>query len=105
MAAGAQLGSAPRILLIRLSAIGDVVVTTPVSRALRAAFPDAYLAWVVEPKSAGALRANPFLDDVIVWERHPHAPLPKQLAAYRWLRRELRTRRFDVAIDFQGLLR
>src|SRR5581483_1447484 len=60
-----DLGAAPRILLIRLSAIGDVVVTTPVTRALRAAFPRAYVAWVVEPKSAAALEGNPFLDEAI----------------------------------------
>ena len=43
-----RLGRAPRVLLIRLSAIGDVIVTTPVVRALREALPDAHLAWVVE---------------------------------------------------------
>jgi heptosyltransferase-1 len=93
------------VLLIRLSAIGDVVVTTPVARALRAAFPEAYLAWVVEPKAKDAVLGNPFLDEVIVWDRRRSGGTGGQVGAYRWLARELRARRFDVAIDFQGLLR
>src|SRR5438270_185374 len=64
-----DLGPRPRILLVRLSAIGDVVVTTPVTRALRKALPEAYLAWVVEEKSADVLLGNAFLDEVIVWPR------------------------------------
>ncbi len=99
----------PRVLLIRLSAIGDVVVTTPVSRAIREAIPDAYVAWVVEPKAREVVEGNPYLDEVIVWDRGRGGSLGAQLAAYRRLRRELRgpesTPRFTVAIDFQGLLR
>jgi heptosyltransferase-1 len=100
-----DVGPKPRILLIRLSAIGDVVVTTPVARALRATFPRAYLAWVVEPKAGEVLRRNPFLDEVITWQREPGSRLTRQAGAYAALRRELRQRRFDLAIDFQGLLR
>jgi heptosyltransferase I len=107
-----HLGQNPRILLVRLSAIGDVVVATPVIRALRQAYPSAYLAWVVEEKAADVVRGNPDLDDVIVWPRlsaRGHGVGP----AGRWysLRqnmafvRDLRRRRFDVAVDFQGLLR
>jgi lipopolysaccharide heptosyltransferase I len=94
--------SGQRILIIRLSAIGDVVVTTPVSRALREAFPDAHLAWVVESKAAGFLEGNPFLDEVITWDR-PRGKVP--LRSIRDLIRRLRARRFDWAIDFQGNLR
>ena len=46
-----SLGPRPRILLVRLGAIGDVVVATPVARVLRQALPEAYLAWVVEENS------------------------------------------------------
>ena len=54
---------------MRLGAIGDVVVTTPVARVLRQALPEAYLAWVVEEKAADLLVGNPYLDEVIVWRR------------------------------------
>lgn len=91
--------------MIRLSAIGDVVVTTPVSRALRSAFPDAYICWVVEPKSRDMIIGNPHLDDVLVWDRSRSRGLLHQWKSYRWLSSELRSRAFDVAIDFQGLLR
>lgn len=107
-----HLGQKPRILLVRLSAIGDVVVTTPVIRALREAYPESYLAWAVEEKAADVIRANPLLDEVIVWPRLAWRALGAGPAG-RWncLRQnaaffgELRRRRFDVAVDFQGLLR
>lgn len=92
----------PRILIVRLSAIGDVVVTTPVSRALREAFPDAYLAWVVEPAAAGMLGDNPYLDEVIVWDRKKGG---LNLGDILRLRRRLKPKRFDWVIDCQGLLR
>lgn len=99
-----------RILIVRLSAIGDVVMTTPVAEALRRAFPDAYIAWVVEDRSRDVIEGNPYLDEIIVWRRTTgQGGTLKRAAAYlaeaRNLRRELRARKFDVAIDFQGLLR
>lgn len=91
-----------RILIIRLSAIGDVVVTTPVSRALREHFPDAHLAWVVEPGASDILAGNPYLDEVIVWQRPKGALTPRHMLD---LRRQLRGGEWDWAIDCQGLLR
>jgi lipopolysaccharide heptosyltransferase I len=102
----------PRILLVRLSAIGDVVVATPVIRALRQAMPSAHLAWLVEERAADIVRGNPDLDEVIIWPRASWAAdspgvwgLPKRVRQYFAFIAGLRRRRFDVAIDFQGLLR
>jgi len=90
------------ILIIRLSAIGDVVVTTPVSRALREARPDAYIGWVVERGARDVVAGNPYLDEVIVWDRKKGGLKWRDLAG---IRAQLRTRRWDWAIDCQGLLR
>src|SRR5881396_660678 len=103
-----SLGPRPRILLVRLGAIGDVVVATPVARVLRQALPEAYLAWVVEEKAADVLIGNPYLDEVIVW---PRASWQREARGWRRMANharfvtDLRRRRFDVGIDFQGLAR
>lgn len=99
-----------RILIIRLSAIGDVVMTTPVAKALRRAFPDAYIAWVVEDKSKDAVLGNPYVDEVIVWNRKSSsgtrpARAVSHVRSLIELGRKLRARKFDAAIDFQGLLK
>lgn len=92
-----------RILVVKLSAIGDVLMATPASRVLRNAFPDSYIAWIVEPKSADIVKNNPYLDEVIVWE-HPRGMFGR-LADLFNLRRDLSKRRFDVVVDLQGLLK
>jgi heptosyltransferase I len=99
-----------RILIVKLSSIGDVIMTTPVAKALRAAYPNAYIAWVVEHKSKDVLAGNPYLDEIIIWKRgmDPGNGARKAVSfvsTLMELRRELRARKFDVAIDFQGLLR
>ncbi len=98
----APSGAVPRILIVRLSAIGDVIVTTPVSRALREAFPDAHIAWAVEALSAPVLEANPYLDEVLVWER---SSASFRLRDYLEFVGRLRRRRFDWIVDCQGNLR
>lgn len=103
-----NLGLRPRILLIRLSAIGDVIVTTPVLRALRTALPEAHLAWLVEEKAADILRGHPMLDELIVWPRTSWERQTRGIARmtrHAGFLAELRRRRYDVVIDFQGLLR
>lgn len=88
-----------KILLIRLRLIGDVVFTTPAIRALRRAYPDARLAYVVEPDAAPVVANNPHLDEVIV---APRRRGPRRLIDDLALARRLRRERFDVAIDMHG---
>lgn len=100
-----------RILIIRLSAIGDVVMSSGMIPVLRRAYPDAYLAWMAEPAPAELLRANPRLDEVIVWPRGEWRQLWRErrwfalLREVRRLARTLRQRRFDLVLDTQGLLK
>jgi len=88
-----------RILIVRLSAIGDVVHGMPVLNALREARPDAFIAWVVEGAAGQLLRDHAALDELISiprkWLKSPRTVLD--------LRRRLRALRFDVALDLQGL--
>ena len=58
-----------RVLIIRLSALGDVVMASGLIPALREVEPDAFIAWLVEPAAAPLLRHNPRLDEVIVLPR------------------------------------
>ena len=101
-----------RILLVRLGAIGDVLMASPVVEVLREAYPRAYLAWLVEPLSAPLVRCNPYVDEVIVAERK--AAWQQMLREWKllpFLREvrefgdQLRARRFDIAIDCQGLMK
>jgi lipopolysaccharide heptosyltransferase I len=97
-----------RLLIVRLSAIGDVVHTLPALEVLRAALPGATLGWVVEPPAAPLLRGHPALDEVHVLDRAAVTRGSRRLgglrAAWGALGR-LRAARFDVALDLQGLLR
>ena len=104
--------AAPRsILVIRLSAIGDVVMASGLIPALRQAYPQARLVWLAEPAPAELLRANPSVDEVLVWPRGEWRRLwrsrrwLKLLQAVRDFRRTLRRERFDLVLDAQGLLK
>ena len=84
---------------MRLRLIGDVVLTTPVIRALRRAYPDAVITYLVEPDAAPVVAHNPHLDEVIVAPRTKGARrIVEDLALARRLRRE----RFDLALDLHG---
>lgn len=99
------------VLIIRLSAIGDVIMASPLIAVLRARFPDARLAWLVQPEAAAVLQANAVLDDVIVWPRGDWRRLLRSGRWWRLLRevrgfvRSLRRQRFDLALDLQGLMK
>lgn len=100
-----------RILIVRLSAIGDVVMASGLIPALRALHPDARIAWLVEPAAAPLLAHNPRLDEVIVWPRGEWQQLWRERRytelwrRLREFRRALRAQRFDLALDTQGLLK
>jgi len=89
----------PRILIVRLSAIGDVIHGLPVLCALRAAMPRAFLGWVVEGRAGDLLVGHPALDELI---RVPRRWLASPREVWR-LHRRLRALRFDTTIDLQCL--
>ena len=90
---------APRILIVRLSAIGDVLHAVPTASALRRAFPDAFLGWIVEGRTGELLKGHPALDEVIVV---PRGWLKSPMVVWN-VRKQLRALRFDTTIDLQGL--
>ena len=102
---------ADRILLVRLSAIGDLVFASPLIAALRRARPQAHIAWLVRPECAPVLDRHPDLDEVIPcpiadWDRlWQHRRLAELARSVGRLGADLRARRFDLAIDLQGLLK
>lgn len=97
-----------RILLIKPSAIGDVVHALPILNLLRRRWPEAHISWLVTPGCAGLLEGHPQLDEVILFERHRYAKLwrdPESLMELVALTRELRRGQYDLAVDLQGLFR
>ncbi len=109
---GTAMKGIERILIIRLSAIGDVVRTLPAVNALRERFPTAHIAWVVEEKARDVLVHQPEIDETIVFQRNrwkkallnPLGFLRTTGEVYRFVR-ELRGRHYDVAFDFHGILK
>ena len=87
------------VLLIRLRLIGDVVLSTPVIRALKRRFPHARLTYLVERDAAPVVARNPHLDGVIVVERR--RGLARVADDVRTAAR-LRARKFDLVIDMHG---
>jgi heptosyltransferase-1 len=93
---------APRsIVVVKLSAIGDVLHGVPVAVALKRAFPAARIGWAVEGRAADVLAGHPAIDHLF---RLPRGWL-KSPAAVLGLRRQLRAFGPDAAIDLQGLLK
>ena len=86
-----------RILIIKLGALGDVVLATPHIRAIVEAYPDAEVTLLTAPECAGLVRGLPGLE-VAAFKRRGFAEMCRVLA---WLRR----RRFAVVFDLQGSLR
>ncbi len=90
------------ILLIRLSSLGDIVLTSPAIRAVRQHFPQARISMLVAKQSADLLIENPHLDEVIPFNRKAGN---KDTGEMRRIIRRLRERRFDLTIDFQRKFR
>lgn len=97
-----------RVLIIKPSAIGDVVHTLPVLNLLRRHWPNAQISWLVTPECAGVVDRHPFLHEVIHFDRKGFVGAwrnPRAILALRELAQSLRKRAFDLVIDLQGLFR
>lgn len=92
----------PKILLIRLSSLGDIVLTTPAIRAVRTNFPNAYVAMLVAKQSADVLHENPHLDEIITFDK---LAKNKDTSEMWRIVRLLRERKFTLAIDLQRKFR
>jgi len=86
-----------RILIVKLSSLGDVIHSLPVAAALRRRFPDAEILWLVGPAAAGVVRACRHVDRVLTWSPG-RRPRLKLLA-------DLRAAVPQVSLDLQGLMR
>ncbi len=102
------MGALPgRILLVKPSALGDVLRSMPVAASLRAAFPQAELDWLVQDDFADAVRAHPGVTRVVTFPRRAWRAWwsPAVLADVRRFAGQLRSAGYGLAIDLQGLLR
>jgi heptosyltransferase I len=78
--------------------MGDVIHALPAVATLKHSFPGSTLAWVVDPHWAPLLAGNPFVDRLVEFDRHSARGMREA-----W--RELRRGRYDIAVDFQGLIK
>jgi heptosyltransferase-1 len=86
------------ILVVRLGAMGDILHALPAATSLKLSFPERKLTWVVEQMWSPLLRGNPYIDRVVSFERH-------RSSTWNAARRELREWQYDLAVDFQGLIK
>lgn len=105
-------GPEPRILLVKLSALGDVIHTLPTLEALRATYPQARITWLVEEAAAPLLIGHPALDEVWVSRRQSCLKTgnnglnwPTVVRQLAQLMKRLRQREFDLVLDVQGLMK
>ncbi len=91
----AAAGDLERILVVRTDRIGDVLLSTPVIKALRENYPHAYIAVMVSPYSKDIVEGNPYLDEVIIYDKEG-----KHRSWRRTLKfaRNLKKKRFDLAL-------
>ena len=90
-------GEGPRILVVRLSSMGDVIHALPAVATLKHSFPGSVLSWVVQPRWAPLLEGNPYVDRVVPFDR-------RRLTSWGEAWTQLRALRYDFAVDLQGLM-
>jgi lipopolysaccharide heptosyltransferase I len=88
-----------RVLIVLLGAIGDVVRALPLLGRIRRTWPDAHIAWAVEPKSRPILEHHPWLDEIILYDRTRH------VFSFPGYLQKVRAGKFDLVIDLQRHLK
>ncbi len=97
-----------RILLIKPSALGDVVHALPVLVKLRARYPDARIDWLITPENADLVRHHPDLSNVILFPRHEFSQFGRSWSATSGpirLLSHLRRVHYDLVVDLHGQFR
>lgn len=91
------------IMVVKLSAIGDVIHALPVSYAIKESFPESKLTWVVEPPAYDLLTNNPYIDRIIVFEKKKFKSLGGFLKNIPSFSSVIRQEKYDAVLDLQGL--
>ncbi len=102
------MNASPGILIIRLSSLGDILHALPAFTALRKAYPNSRIDWLVADKCKFLLSAVRSIDGIHVLDTSALLRIPPDLHAWRqlWsLIRNMRKRHYDLSLDFQGLLK
>jgi lipopolysaccharide heptosyltransferase II len=97
-----------RILLIKPSALGDVVHTIPVLVKLRARYPRAQIDWLITPENAEIVRCHPALSNVVLFARRDFAKRGgkwRAAGAFLDLLKQIRSAKYDLVVDMHGQMR
>jgi lipopolysaccharide heptosyltransferase I len=104
-----MMGEEPRrILIIKPSALGDIILAMPALSALKRSFPDAKISWFVRPEFAPLITGHTFISDIILFDRRKLSKWwcsPDSFKSLWSLVKQLRAGKFDLVFDFQGLFR
>ena len=92
------------ILIVKLSAIGDVIHALPVAYVLKKKYPDAHITWVVEPTAYELVKHNPCVDEVIIFHKKAFKSWTGFKENYRPFANLLRQRKYDIIHRFAGLV-
>ncbi len=101
-------GMIKTILIIKPSALGDIVLALPSLSALRKHFPDARIDWMIRPEFSKLLEGHPHINQLIYFDRNSLKGFwknPNVFFSLIDLIKQLRKKRYDVVFDFQGLFR
>lgn len=93
------------VLIVKLSAIGDVIHALPVSHAIKETFPDAKLTWVVEPPAYEILKMNHYVDRIIVFHKKYFRTFGGFVRKFFPFKREIQEEPYDAVLDLQGLFK
>jgi heptosyltransferase-1 len=107
-AAGLQSAEFSRILLIKPSALGDVVHTIPLLVKLRARYPRARIDWLITPENAEIVRSHPALSNVVLFARRDFSKRGRRwhaVVAFLELLKQIRRAKYDLVVDMHGQVR
>ena len=93
------------IMVVKLSAIGDVIHALPVSYAIKETFPDAKLTWVVEPPAYEILQMNPYIDKIILFHKKEFKTFSGFISKFFPFKQEIQEEPYDAVLDLQGLFK
>jgi len=97
-----------KMLIIKPSSLGDIIHTLPFLKAVKDSFPDAMIDWVISRNLKGLIENNPLINEVIVFDKDSWKKmknLPGTINEMSLLKKILKSRKYDIAVDLQGLLR